>query len=241
MGEERKGDYERIGSALKHVAIIMDGNGRWAEQRGLPRLEGHRKGVETVRVIVEESGRLGISFLTLYSFSTENWKRPLAEIQGLMELFEKAINHYKEELKKNNVRVIFIGRREGVPGKLREAMENLEKETANNKGLTLNLALNYGGRDEILRAIQRVAEKDENFSSLNEEKFRLFLDTRDQPDPDLLIRTGGEKRISNFLLWQVAYTELWFTDVLWPDFTAIEFHKALEDFIQRRRKFGGLL
>lgn len=240
MGKEGKGNHERVSALLQHVAIIMDGNGRWAERQGLPRLEGHRKGVEVVRVIVEEVGRLGIPFLTLYSFSTENWRRPLQEVQGLLSLFEEAVNRYGKDLKANNVCVRFLGRRDGLPEKLREAMNGLEKETAGNTGLTLNLALNYGGRDEILRAIRRFAESGRDWSTLTEETFRSFLDTGDQPDPDLLIRTGGEKRISNFLLWQIAYTELWFTDTLWPDFTISLLHQALEDFAQRRRKFGGL-
>lgn len=240
MGEEGKGNYERISTLVRHVAIIMDGNGRWAERQGLPRLEGHRKGIETVRIIVEESGRLGIPFLTLYSFSTENWKRPLQEVQGLLKLFEDAIHRYGEELHKNNVCVRFLGSREGLPERLRRAMEDLERKTASNGGLTLNLALNYGGRDEILRAVRRFWERGNDWASLSEEAFRLFLDTGDQPDPDLLIRTGGEKRVSNFLLWQIAYTELWFTDVLWPDFTTIHFHQALEDFTRRKRRYGGI-
>ncbi|MCX7730710.1 MAG: polyprenyl diphosphate synthase [Candidatus Caldatribacterium sp.] len=240
MGKEGKRDYERVSALLRHVAIIMDGNGRWAEQRGLPRLEGHRKGVETVRVIVEETGRLGIPFLTLYSFSTESWRRPVKEVHGLLALFEETVKRYGGELKANNVRVRFLGRRDSLPESLKRAMDELEQETARNTGLTLNLALNYGGRDEILRAMRRFWESGKDWSTLSEETFRLFLDTGNQPDPDLLIRTGGEKRISNFLLWQVAYTELWFTDVLWPDFNVLLFHQALEDFAQRRRRFGGL-
>ncbi|MEN3202659.1 MAG: polyprenyl diphosphate synthase [Atribacterota bacterium] len=240
MGKEGKGNYERVSAFLQHIAIIMDGNGRWAERQGLPRLEGHRKGIEVARIIVEEVGRLGIPFLTLYSFSTENWRRPLQEVQGLLALFEEAVSRYGEELKKNNVCVRFLGRREGLPEKLKKVMGELEKETARNTGLVLNLALNYGGRDEILRAVCRFGESGGDWSALTEETFRSFLDTGDQPDPDLLIRTGGEKRISNFLLWQIAYTELWFTDVLWPDFNVLLLHQALEDFAQRSRKFGGL-
>ncbi len=240
MGEEGKGNHERVSALLQHVAIIMDGNGRWAERQGLPRLEGHRRGLETVRAIVEETGRLGIPFLTLYSFSTENWRRPFQEVQGLLALFEEAIHRYGEELHRNNVCVRFLGRRDGLPERLQEAMGELERRTSGNKGLTLNLALNYGGRDEILRAIRRFWDSGRSWSNLDEGTFRLFLDTGNQPDPDLLIRTGGEKRISNFLLWQIAYAELWFTDVLWPDFTIPLFHQALEDFARRRRKFGGL-
>lgn len=240
MGKEGKGNYERVSALLQHIAIIMDGNGRWAEQRGLPRLEGHRKGVEVVRTVVEEVGRLGIPFLTLYSFSTENWRRPVQEVQGLLALFEESIHRYGAELKANNVRVRFLGRRDGLPEHLQEAMGKLEEETRENSGLTLNLALNYGGRDEILRAIHRFQKSGRDWSDLDEATFRTFLDTGDQPDPDLLIRTGGEKRVSNFLLWQIAYTEFWFTDILWPDFTVMVLHEALEEFARRRRRFGGL-
>ncbi|MEN3185549.1 MAG: polyprenyl diphosphate synthase [Atribacterota bacterium] len=241
MGKERKGNHERLDFILKHVAIIMDGNGRWAERRGLPRLEGHRRGVEVTRSIVEESGKVGIRFLTLYSFSTENWKRPISEVQGLMHLFEESIERYGDELNENDVRVRFLGRREGLPREIVRSIIGLEEKTALNQGLTLNLAVNYGGRDEILRAVQHIYKRNpESLLSLDEDTFRSYLDTALCPDPDLLIRTGGEKRISNFLLWQIAYTELWFTDTFWPDFTVIEFRKALEDFASRKRKFGGI-
>lgn len=241
MGKERKGNYERLSSIVKHVAIIMDGNGRWAERRGLPRLEGHRKGVEVTRSIVEESGKLGIRFLTLYSFSTENWKRPIGEVQGLMHLFEESIERYGDELNANDVRVRFLGRREGLPKEVVKSITELEEKTAFNQGLTLNLAINYGGRDEIIRAVQHIyKENPELLVHLDEGAFHSYLDTALCPDPDLLIRTGGEKRISNFLLWQIAYTELWFTETFWPDFTVAEFRQALEDFASRKRKFGGI-
>jgi len=241
MGKERERNYERLGSILNHVAIIMDGNGRWAERRGLPRLEGHRKGVEVTRAIVEESGKLGIKFLTLYSFSTENWKRPMSEVQGLMHLFKESMERYGEELNANKVRVKFLGRRDGLPREVVESMKELEKKTSSNQGLTLSLAINYGGRDEILRAIQQAyLQSPELVPHLDENTFHAYLDTASYPDPDLLIRTGGERRVSNFLLWQIAYTELWFTETFWPDFTTAEFRQALEDFASRKRRFGGI-
>lgn len=240
MGKERKGNYERLDAVLRHVAIIMDGNGRWAERKGLPRIEGHRKGIEVTKCIVEDSGKLGLQFLTLYSFSTENWKRPLSEVQGLMHLFQESIVRYGEELHANRVRVRFLGRREGLPKEVVESMSVLEEKTSSNQGLTLSLAINYGGRDEILRAMQKMVQHQDTLVYLDERALQSRLDTASYPDPDLLIRTGGEKRISNFLLWQIAYTELWFTETLWPDFTTTEFRKALEDFALRKRRFGGI-
>ncbi len=240
MGKEREGNNDRIGAILKHVAIIMDGNGRWAEKQGLPRLEGHKKGVEVIRNIVEETSESGVSFLTLYAFSTENWKRPISEVQGLMKLFKESIDKYSEELVKNEVRVKFLGRKDGLPHNLISQMNNLEKSTVGGERLNLNFAINYGGRDEILRAIKDIYDHHQFLiTSLSEENFGSYLDTKNQPDPDLLIRTGGEKRISNFLLWQIAYAELWFTGTLWPDFTIEEYHQAFRDFKERKRKFGG--
>ncbi|NLY04730.1 MAG: di-trans,poly-cis-decaprenylcistransferase [Candidatus Atribacteria bacterium] len=229
-----------MGTILRHVAIIMDGNGRWAEKRGLPPLEGHRKGVEVVRILVEETAKVGISFLTLYAFSTENWKRPVNEIQGLMRLFVESMDKYGKELEDNKVRVKFLGRKDGLPEDLVLQMNDLEKHTMRGENLNLNLAINYGGRDEILRAVKNIYQENHSLlASLLEENFSAYLDTGNQPDPDLLIRTGGERRISNFLLWQIAYTELWFTDTLWPDFTIEEYHQAFQDFMERERKFGG--
>ncbi len=226
---------------LKHVAIIMDGNGRWAERRGLPRVEGHRKGVEVIRDIVAKSSEEKLVSLTLYSFSTENWRRPLSEVQALLRLFEESIDRYGPELKEKGVKVIFIGRREGLPENLVSRMVQLEEETASNTSLRLNIALNYGGRDEILRAFQKwFAVYRGDFEFLREEVFSRFLDTSGQPDPDLVIRTGGEQRLSNFLLWQAAYAELWFTPTLWPDFTPEELEVAIGDFSKRKRKFGGI-
>ena len=240
MGKERKRNNDYIGTILRHVAIIMDGNGRWAEKRGLPPLEGHRKGVEVVRILVEETAKVGISFLTLYAFSTENWKRPVNEIQGLMRLFVESMDKYGKELEDNKVRVKFLGRKDGLPEDLVLQMNDLEKHTMRGANLNLNLAINYGGRDEILRAVKNIYQENHSLlASLLEENFSAYLDTGNQPDPDLLIRTGGERRISNFLLWQIAYTELWFTDTLWPDFTIEEYHQAFQDFMERERKFGG--
>jgi len=241
MGKERKRNNDRIGIILKHVAIIMDGNGRWAEKQSLPRLEGHKKGVEVIRNVIEETAEVDISFLTLYAFSTENWKRPISEIQGLMKLFEESIDKYGQELVENKVRVRFLGRKDGLPQDLVSQINDLEKSTLRGERLNLNLAINYGGRDEILRAVKNIYDyNDRSLSAfLSEESFSSYLDTKNQPDPDLLIRTGGEKRISNFLLWQIAYTELWFTDTLWPDFTIEEYHRAFQDFRERKRKFGG--
>ena len=241
MGEKREGNHEYLEFGIYHVAIIMDGNGRWAQARGKPRLEGHRQGVETVRMVVKETWDEKIPFLTLYSFSTENWRRPINEVQGLMQIFIEAIDRYADELHQNQVKVRFIGKKEGFPGHLTERMENLEKLTGQNQGLTLNLALNYGGRDEIIRAFQKFLQSSLNQErEIGEDSFRQFLDTENQPDPDLLIRTGGEKRLSNYLLWQLAYSELYFTEILWPDFSYQDYHQALADFISRKRRFGGL-
>jgi len=241
MGEKRKGNHEYLEFGIHHVAIIMDGNGRWAQARGKPRLEGHRQGVNTVRMVVRETWDKRIPFLTLYSFSTENWRRPLNEVQGLMQIFVEAIDCYANELHQNQVKVRFIGRREGFPGQLTQRMANLEKLTRQNPGLTLNLALNYGGRDEILRAFQKYLQDSyRQKEKIDEETFCKYLDTENQPDPDLLIRTGGEKRLSNYLLWQLAYSELYFTDVLWPDFSSLDYYQALADFAGRKRKFGGI-
>ncbi|MCX6090557.1 MAG: polyprenyl diphosphate synthase [Candidatus Atribacteria bacterium] len=241
MGEKRKGNPEYLAYGLNHIAMIMDGNGRWAKRRGLPRLAGHKQGVETVRSVVEECGDIGIPFLTLYSFSTENWQRPVNEVQGLMDLFLESIDRFGPELHKKRVRVRFIGRREGLPESLIRQMGGLEQLTEKNTDLTLNLALNYGGRDELIRSFLRfLNDASRPANGLNEAVFRTYLDTGHQPDPDMLIRTAGEKRLSNFLLWQVAYSELWFTDTLWPDFTVEHLHDALNDFVSRKRKFGGL-
>jgi len=223
----------------KHVAIIMDGNGRWARKRGLPRVAGHYKGAEVAEDIIEYCVELGIKHLTLFAFSTENWNRPKEEVKALFELMENYIRSKREKLYSLGVRIKFIGRRDRLSKSLVNLMEEIERDSENFKNLFLNVAIDYGGRDDILRAVKKALQVQP--SKLDEETFSQFLDLSCSPDPDLLIRTAGEKRISNFLLWNLAYTELYFTDTLWPDFTREEFMKALEDYSKRKRKFGRVL
>ena len=223
-----------------HVAIIMDGNGRWAKARHRPRLFGHQAGVKTVRRIVEDAADMGIQHLTLYSFSTENWTRPKAEIAALFGLLKEYVESDLASLHKNNVRVRIIGRRDGLKPDLCRIIEKVETTTQNNSDFFLNIAFNYGGRDEILRAAQRAIQSGISSHELNSETFETHLDTHGLPDPDLVIRTSGEKRISNFLLWQAAYAEFVFTDVMWPDFTRRDLEQAIEEFQMRDRRFGNL-
>ena len=226
----------------RHVAIIMDGNGRWAKKRGLPRVFGHKKGVEVVKKIVRKTLSLGIPYLTLYAFSKENWQRPKKEISFLFSLLKEYLSQEVPELKKQGICLKVIGDKEDFPQDIREFLEWAENETAQGSQLTLCLALSYGGRAEILRAVKLISEEVKkgklNPSEIEEELFRKFLYTADIPDPDLLIRTSGEIRISNFLIFQMAYTEFYFTPVYWPDFTEEEYIKALEDFQRRERRFG---
>jgi|UniRef100_A0A7C3Z386 undecaprenyl diphosphate synthase len=217
----------------QHIAIIMDGNGRWARKRGLPRVLGHREGVNSVKEVVRTCGEMGIKYLTLFVFSEENWQRPKREIEQLMSLLEEVIKKEREEFNKNDVRVKVIGRLEKLPEGLRNELLSVVRETENNRGLILVLALSYGGRQEIVDAVKKIKGEE-----IDEERFRSFLYDPTIPDPDLLIRTGGEKRISNFLLYHIAYTELYFTDCLWPDFRKKELLLALEDYARRRRRFG---
>ncbi len=227
----------------KHLSIIMDGNGRWAEKNNLPRFVGHKAGIKTVRMVITETIKAGIGILTLYAFSTENWKRPKQEISLLMDLFEEIIEKEKEGLLENKIRVKFIGHRESLPLSLRLAMESIEEETKINNLLLLNIALNYGGRAELCHVFRLLSEEilqgHIEPSQITQELINKHLLTSDLPDPDLLIRTGGELRISNFLLWQIAYTELWFTKTFWPDFSKKQLWKALTDYEKRVRKFGG--
>jgi len=219
-----------------HVAIIMDGNGRWALKRGLPREEGHRVGVETLKKITRSSGELGIKNLTVYAFSTENWRRPRKEVTFLMDLFHRTFEREAKELLANNVRVFFFGNRAGLAKNLQKIMGKLENETANCDGIFLNIALNYGSRQEITEAAKALCRKGEQeFSEKNLEK---FFYSSNCPDVDLLIRPGGEMRLSNFLLWQAAYAELFFTETFWPDFTEKDLYLAVEDFQNRQRRFG---
>ncbi|HEX3016021.1 MAG TPA: isoprenyl transferase [Desulfobacteria bacterium] len=228
----------------KHIAIIMDGNGRWAKKRGLPRSLGHRAGVETLRTTVTSCSNLGIKVLTVYAFSTENWKRPAEEVDILMNLLVEYLQKEIRELHKNNVLVRAIGNLAELPKTAQTELENAKKLTGNNTGLILNLALNYGGRVEILTATRKIATLVNQgmlrIEDIDEEVFRRFLYTAGLPDPDLLIRTSGEMRVSNYLLWQLAYSEMYVTDTLWPDFNKIELFKALVAYQQRDRRFGGL-
>lgn len=227
---------------VEHVAIIMDGNGRWATRRGLPRLVGHRKGAERVREIVDICPDIGVKYLTLYAFSTENWKRAEAEVAGLMSLFRRYILKEAQKLDANGVRVRFIGDRSRLDVKLIKLMAQLEEKTAKNEHLNLTIALNYGGRDELTRAMKTLAEDvaDGRVAPLDvtEESIGYYLDTRYLPDPDLVIRTSGERRISNYLLWQSAYAEYEFVTTLWPDFSAQEFQAIIAGFEGRDRRFG---
>jgi undecaprenyl diphosphate synthase len=222
----------------RHVAIIMDGNGRWALRKGLPRIAGHKRGVETVRRITEECRRIGIDVLTLYAFSDENWGRPKAEVGFLMDLLGTFLKSEIATMKANDIRFRTIGRIERLPSSARKWMEKAVTETAGNSGMVLNLALSYGGRGEILEAIKRLNASGTTAEQLTDEVFSSYLDTAGLPDPDLIIRTSGEKRISNFLLWQAAYAELYFTDTLWPDFSEKDLHAALVDYQGRQRRFG---
>lgn len=236
---------DQEGQTASHVAIIMDGNGRWATNRGWPRLVGHRRGAERVRAIVEAAPGLGIRYLTIYAFSTENWKRSTEEVIGLMAIFARYIETEAERLSREGVRLRFIGGRDRLDPKLQKLMAGIEKRTEGNSVLNLTVAINYGGRDEILRAAQRlaldVAEGRADPAAICENDVLARLDTHDLPDPDLVIRTSGETRISNFLLWQSAYAEYEFTDTLWPDFDAEELAAILDRFARRDRRFGGAL
>ena len=226
----------------QHLAIIMDGNGRWAEQRQLPRIFGHQQGVETVREVVKECRALGIPHLTLYAFSSENWGRPAAEVAALMELLGLFLAQELETLMNEDIRLRVIGNIALLPVAVRQVLEDTIERTAGNRRLVLTLALSYGARDEILRAVQALATEVEggelSVAEIDEQRLSAALDTAGLPDPDLLIRTSGEMRISNFLLWQLAYAELYFTEVLWPDFSAEELRRALDAFAARQRRFG---
>jgi undecaprenyl diphosphate synthase len=228
----------------RHIAIIMDGNGRWAAARGLPRLAGHREGARRVRAVVEECARMGVEALTLYSFSSENWKRPDDEVTGLMELARHHLQLERQVMLANDVRFRRIGRREGLPAPVLAELDRTEDETSACKGMTLCLAMNYGSRLEIVDAVRAIAGRarrgDLDPGSIDEATVSNALDTRGLPDPDLLIRTAGERRISNFLLWQISYAELFVTEVLWPEFGAADLAAAVEDFRARRRTYGGL-
>jgi len=230
----------------QHVAIIMDGNGRWATRRGLPRVAGHRQGVEALREVIRTSDELGIKYLTLYAFSTENWKRPAAEIDALMSLLVEYLRKEIRELNSNNVKISVLGQVEAFPTVAQSEIANAVELTKNNTGLNVNIALNYGGRAEIVRAAKAIArdvlDKKISIDDIDERLFSNYLYTANIPDPDLLIRTSGEFRLSNFLLYQIAYTELVFTapDVLWPDFDKKAYLEAIMEYQRRQRRYGGL-
>ena len=226
----------------QHIAIIMDGNGRWAKRRRLPRIAGHRAGIRAVREAVEACARVGVPFLTLYAFSVENWKRPHTEIKLLMGLLRQYLRKEVGELNRQNISLGVIGRIRELPQNVQRDLENTIRKTAQNTGLRLTLALNYGARSELVDAVRELAEKlkQNGDVAIDEKTFSGFLYTRDLPDPDLLIRTSGEMRLSNFLLWQVAYSEIWVTETLWPDFTQEHLFQAIIDFQKRERRYGGL-
>ncbi len=223
-----------------HIAIIMDGNGRWAKKRNLPRIEGHRLGVERTREIVQTCGELGIEYLTIFSFSIENWTRPQPEVRFLMNLFEETIKLQVPDLVKNNVKMRFIGRIDNVPERVKKTMRWGQERTESCTGLNLLVAISYGGMSEIVDAVKKIIELGIPSQDIDEESFRRFLYAPDVPFPDLLIRTSGEHRLSNFLIYQMAYTEIWITKTLWPDFTSSLLSKAISDYQKRERRFGGV-
>ena len=226
----------------KHVAIIMDGNGRWAKEKGKIRLEGHKAGAENIEKILEESIKLGVKYLTVYAFSTENWKRPEKEVKGLMELFSGFLSSKRKTLKKQGVRLLVTGSKEGVSNSLLKKIEETEKYLESEDKIVFNIAFNYGGRKEITDAINKILsdEKREAGKTVTEEEVARYMYRPDIPDPELVIRTSGEFRISNFLLWEIAYSEFYVTDVYWPDFDEKEYNKAILSFNRRDRRYGGL-
>ena len=222
----------------RHLAVIMDGNGRWAERRGLKRSEGHKAGTETAKKLVTRCRELGIGHLTLYTFSKENWKRPQDEVRFLFDLLVRFLNNELASLVEQDIRLHVLGELDDFPFAVRQVLKHVLKKTAHCKSMVLNLALNYSGREEILRACRRLVEQGVNPADITEERFSQELFTAGQPDPDLVVRTSGELRISNYLLWQSAYAEYYFTDTPWPDFDAAELDKALDDYGRRQRRFG---
>jgi undecaprenyl diphosphate synthase len=232
------------GEIPEHIAIIMDGNGRWAKKRALPRIAGHHEGMKVVRKITKQANELGVKALTLYAFSTENWKRPKSEVEYIMKLPEEFLNIYLPELIDENVQVRIMGDKHRLPAHTLRAVEKAISDTKNNNGIILNFALNYGSRAEIISAVQTIAEDVKKgqleATSIDESLFSNYLMTQSLNDPDLLIRTSGEIRLSNFMLWQLAYTEFWFTDVLWPDFNEEDLLQAIHTYQQRGRRFGGV-
>ena len=227
-----------------HIAIIMDGNGRWAKKRGLARIKGHKKGIETLEEIIKVASEEKIGVLSVYAFSLENWKRPVLEVRGLMQILKNFLSEKRKFLQEKNIKLVSIGARQKLPKAVQKELKKTEEITKANKGLILNIALSYGSRYEIIEAVKGIAsdvqEKKLKINNINERLFSQYLLTADFPDPDLLIRTGGELRVSNFLLWQISYSEFYFTPKLWPDFQKSDFLEAIADFKKRDRRFGGL-
>jgi undecaprenyl diphosphate synthase len=245
LSDKELAQIDRIknnGSIPEHIAIIMDGNGRWAKNKNLPRAAGHRKGVETVRIMVQASINLGVKYLTLYTFSTENWKRPQKEVSMLMRLMVKSLQNETNELNENNVKITTIGNVEILPEIVKKELDQAKEITKNNSGLILNLALSYSGRWELVEATKKIAEDYSNKKitkkEISEELISKYLTTAEFPDPDLMIRSGGEHRVSNFLIWQIAYSELFVSNILWPDFKCRHLIEAIEDYQKRERRFG---
>jgi undecaprenyl diphosphate synthase len=239
--EERLARELDFGRIPRHVAVIMDGNGRWAKSRNLPRIEGHRAGSKAVQEVVETSARVGIQVLTLYAFSRENWKRPKREVNALMRLLEDYLKKEDKVLVENNFKLVVVGRKEGLPSAVRRELDRVEALTRENTRLTIGLALNYGGRAEIVDAVRSILKEGRiDPGRLDEDVFARYLSTAGLPDPDLLIRTSGEYRVSNFLLWQIAYAEIWITPDYWPDFKRKHLLQALVDFQKRERRFGDI-
>ncbi|WP_300386148.1 isoprenyl transferase [Clostridium sp.] len=228
----------------KHIAIIMDGNGRWAKKRKLPRTMGHKAGVESIRKIVREAQNIGIKYLTLYAFSTENWKRPQEEVSALMKLLIQYLKSELGELNRNGVSINILGDITKLPKEAQNEIEDAVVKTKDNKGIVLNIAFNYGGRDEIIRAVKLIGKdilnSNLNLETIDEKVFESYLYTANIPDPDLIIRPSGEKRISNFLLWQCAYSEFWYSNIFWPDFTESNLHEAIIEYQNRDRRYGGV-
>lgn len=230
----------RGGDGPVHVAFIMDGNGRWAQKQGLPRIAGHEVGVKCIQGVLETLEPMGVKFVTIYAFSTENWTRPQEEVDGIMDIFSEAVASQTQELHEKNVRIVHVGKIENLDRDLREAVAEAQRLTSKNTGITLNIAFDYGGRAEILEAVRRIIQDGLSPDEISEELFSRYLFTAHSPDPDLIIRTGGEQRISNFLLWQSAYSEIYHTPTLWPDLDAAELTQVMESFSNRRRRYGGL-
>ena len=227
-------------SIPKHIAIIMDGNGRWAKEKGKLRVEGHKKGAENIEKIIDYSIKLGVKYLTVYAFSTENWKRPEVEVKALMKLFVKYLEDKKEELKKQGVKLLVTGTEENIPNKLLKKIRDTEEYLSDCNQITFNIAFNYGGRKEIVDGINKIIKENRENKEINEEEFKKYMYRPEIPDPELVIRTSGEFRVSNFLLWEIAYSEFYVTNVYWPDFDEREYDLAIASYNKRDRRFGGV-